>query len=258
MGNVLSENPVELMLRSARLPTTEQVSIAKKSLEEIRESILRADALHGGLLGIEVNAKKDIESQIQVLELRKKALEMEVKCGTSGKYKLLDTAALTWRRPDGWPSLAIFSLNSPTFSIAVSHSNNYFNDTIRVRTTVSPSALPANLRKSYDDVVKKLKQETASGETSTLSCKFEGVIPLEVKEKITKSRKDFEEIFIIAEPANYTLRKHAIKVRPPSPDPLVVGLQDGTLWLIAAFDVTSVEQAMLQSVNGKPPSKGKS
>ena len=72
---------------------------------------------------------------------------------------------------------------------------------------------------------------------------FIGLVPAEVKEKMIAAQADFQRgcILVLAD------ERTAIKGRPWKDlvDPLIVGFHDDTpdlLWLIAAFDLTPLEQ----------------
>jgi len=62
-----------------------------------------------------------------------------------------------------------------------------------------------------------------------------------VKVKILKAHRLFREIFILAEPLNWGLEDVASLPR----DPLVVGWDGTGLSLIAKFDTTPLEEALL-------------
>jgi len=82
------------------------------------------------------------------------------------------------------------------------------------------------------------------------------IIPLEARQKMDAAVRDFKEsstthIYLIAQASTFTWAQQHI-VRQPDPDPLIVGwseLDPEALWLIAAFDVTTVEQLMLSMVS---------
>ncbi len=76
----------------------------------------------------------------------------------------------------------------------------------------------------------------------TLLCRFSGLIPEHIKQKIREARQDFgEKIFIIAEthPSDWSLEE---SLPPPRVDPLVVGIYNNVFYLIADFDTTELEQ----------------
>ena len=104
--------------------------------------------------------------------------------------------------------------------------------------------LPEAIASCYEDVLKTLRQRASKRQKSVkLSCRFEGLIPDDVKQKIAEARGSFKEMFLIAEPKGFEINETAIVA--PKRDPLVVGFDGTKLWLIADFETTPVEEAMI-------------
>jgi hypothetical protein len=142
-----------------------------------------------------------------------------------------------FRTKEGWPSIAIFSLNFPTFEIYV-RKNAY-----GTQPNFTP-VLPWQLQQCFDDVVERLRKHVIREQKPRgvrLAARFSGLIPADVKVKILKARRLFREIFILAEPLNWSLEDVAKLPR----DPLVVGWDGTGLSLIAKFDTTPLEEALL-------------
>jgi len=66
-------------------------------------------------------------------------------------------------------------------------------------------------------------------------CRYTGLIPQPVKEKIQEAKEHFQEIYILTEVADWKLER-------PKRDPLVVGFAGDSLWLIADYDTTPTEE----------------
>lgn len=193
------------------------------------------------LLGVENEARREFESRIN----RLKELESDFSNKNDQLKKLnkivdvyhrLSLEPLKWRDAIGFPKLVVFSLTSPIWRLAV---------TIDGKFSVEPS-LPENISKQYDDVLQLLGKRRSNGKELELTCRFKGLIPNEIRDKIKEARELFSgQIFIIAEPGSLTLKEFTPL---PKGDPLIVGYDHSVdpngLWLIADFDTTSVEEAM--------------
>jgi hypothetical protein len=162
-----------------------------------------------------------------------------------GQYPIFSVEPLTWRNKDGFPRLAVFSLESPDFELSVAGREYYdsYNDSYRRRWTekISPK-LPPEMAACYKDVLRDLKQRAKKERKSMkLRTQFAMLIPQEVRQKITEVRGEFKEILIVAEAPKWDFKQKAIP-RPKNTDPLVVGYDGANYWLIAAFDPTPIEQ----------------
>ncbi len=153
------------------------------------------------------------------------------------QYRQMSLKPLTWRDKKGYPKLAVFTLTSSIFRLAAN--GHYVSKYDLIHDTV----LPSQLYKCYEDVRKIGGKQLYDGECKwTIWCRFSGLIPHRVRQKICQAQVLFgENIFIIAEPKNWEGDKI-------NDDPLVVGYEPraskNSLWLIAEFDVTPVEEAM--------------
>jgi len=155
----------------------------------------------------------------------------------SNAYQRLSLEPLTWRDAEGFPRLVVFSLRSSIFKLRVLPNGYFF---------IEPD-LPTNIANQYNDVLQLLVTMKPKGKGFELICQFEGLIPREVRQKIQEARELFgDNIFIIAEPKKWKLNEI---IPLPTGDPLIVGYAPGDdpngLWLIAEFDTTSVEKAMI-------------
>jgi hypothetical protein len=142
-----------------------------------------------------------------------------------------------FRTKEGWPSIAVFSLHFPTFEIYVR--KNAYGTQPEFR-----PLLPWQLQECFDDVVERLRKHVIRERKPRgvrLAAKFTGLIPADVKVKILKAQRLFRDIFILAEPLQWSLEDVAKLPR----DPLVVGWDGTGLSLIAKFDTTPLEEALL-------------
>lgn len=253
-----------------------EIKRSSAELALVSSQMERGSVVLNNLLGIEKPAEERIKNGLTVLKRQQTQLQSCVTLGT--RYHLLSTEPLTWRDKDGWPRLVVFSLDSPNFEMKVTGSMAAVReDTVRherqigaSRTSISYEkrrvqeyrftrgirpALPHTIGSCYSDVLTKLGQMARKRNKSIrLSCRFEGLIPLETKQKIAEARDLFKHLFLVAEPNGFTISERAITVprpRPrPDPDPLIVGFDGSQLWLVADFNTTPVEEAMIFSLTG--------
>lgn len=200
-------------------------------------------ALLKGLLGVEQVGAKRLKSRITAV--RRQQTAMSKMANLCANYRRLTLEPLQWRNKNGWPTLVLFSLSSPEFELAVIGRRDYGSG-YHFRKEVRPR-LPKPMAACYADVLERL-HEMAKKERRTirLSCTFEGLIPPEIRTEIVKVRGVFgKQIFLMTEAPRFLLKKMAV-ARPapivaPNRDPLVVGFDGKDLWLIANFDLTSIE-----------------
>ncbi|MBI4434954.1 hypothetical protein HY635_04060 [Candidatus Uhrbacteria bacterium] len=151
---------------------------------------------------------------------------------------------LGWRNPDGFPTLAPFSVESEEFAFA-SSPNAWPEE------TVTP-ALPAPIRGCYDDVFKKLRERRARRNVKVrASVTFTGVIPEDVRRTIASAQRAFKDIRVLAEVDRWQLEETELPALRT--DPLVIGYDGQEFWLLAAFDITPLEDAVRQICLGKEP-----
>lgn len=248
------------------IPSAE-IKRSSRQLALVSTQVERGSALLGNLLGIEWASKPRVENGLAVLKREQMELQNRVTFGT--KYHLLSMEPLTWRDKNGWPRLIVFSLDSPSFEISISARNtDDRRNRLRFSTKMFP-ILPDQIAACYSDVQKTLRQRASARCRSKmssaydtdnvrvsvkLSCRFEGIIPGDVKEKIAEARGSFTEMFLIAEPKGFEINETAIVV--PKRDPLVVGFDGSQLWLIADFETTPVEEAMIFTLPSEKKGEG--
>jgi hypothetical protein len=145
-----------------------------------------------------------------------------------------------FRTKEGWPALAIFSLDSPTFEVSYDPEDD--------RLIINPT-LQYPLWECFWDIKKTFRQYLKSKAIKTkkgyyrvvrLKTEFNGLIPADIKSQIQYAKPLFDKIFV--EQQEWT-----VNVSKPIPigDPLVVGWTGQGLYLIAEFDTTPVEEALL-------------
>lgn len=150
---------------------------------------------------------------------------------------------LGWRNSDGMPTLAPFSVERDTFTFSL----NQWRPS-----TISPE-LPTPLRGCYDDVVRLLHKRRNGHDNVEVraTARFDGVIPDDVRRMIVTARPQFKDIRILAEVEAWKIEETELPALRA--DPLVIGYDGEEFWLLAAFDITPLEDVVRQICTGKEP-----
>lgn len=203
---------------ATRLEETPQV------MDELEGEIKRYRKVAERLLPVEERAKDDLDRKIN--DLLAKRLSVE--------YPLLSPEVFGWRNRDGFPQLALFSLEDPRFSIAYDRWSGL---------TFSRS-VPPGLYGFYDDMRQVLaRRKWHEGEVwnASIEARYEGVIPDSTREKISAAQKtkQFPDMYILAEVRKWEVNR----VTLPLGDPLVLGrTKGGYFYLIDKYDTTTIEE----------------
>ena len=225
-----------------------------KEAWELASRIAHLSDLKSQFLPLEEEANKRVTSEIsrdkKELEIltakREKSSRFKF---LASKYHRLSFKPLTWRDDQGYPRLVPFSLETPFFRISSEENWNChvcgdfnfpYKQAKKLYSDVHKkveSARKEQRRKGYDD-----------GSAWVLECRFQDTIPPQIRAKIKEAKADFPSlgIFIVAEARGWEIQKIT---RTLSGDPLVVGYDEkadeNSLWLIADFETTPVEEAMI-------------
>jgi len=186
---------------------------------------------------------RKVSGELRQLERRQKIVEF-----SDGVYQLLDLHPLRWRDTEGFPIYAVFSLDAPQMGFR-STAKFTVGNRIAATSEMIP-AMPYNIQLCYGDVIRNMlersrkmlqKEKRAQEVKTTLFTRFGGLIPLEVKEEITRARasKLFHSILLVAEVEEWHIDSIVVSRQG---DPLIIGFDGYETWLIAAFDTTSAEQ----------------
>ena len=160
---------------------------------------------------------------------------------------------LSWRHSSGLPKIVPMALGGPEFSIGASRlewgSASGF---------VEPQ-LPVPLFKCFRDVMEKAAEYCYRPRSRAVySFEFEGMVPDSTRIKIGEAIKSrhFDNIFLLVETPDKAwrftrtkgiTRRQAVReaMANLSIDPIVVGFAHDALWVIDKFDLTDVEQYVL-------------
>lgn len=223
---------LDQVIEMAKTPPSYDLEALTRELEE-RQGILNS------LFPIETTAREKVSEQITELSAKKNIANILHQ--HAGKYLPVSIEVLRWRKSDGLPKLALFSLESPHFSIV---SDSYGRDHL------SPN-LPPTLAATYSDVQEALRARAHSMKRNDhvgyamISAIFSGVIPESTRGKIKEAMGVFEAIFILAEPDLKYEENFRHEPAPLPVDPVVLGWDGQQLWYIDDFDITPVEEAAI-------------
>lgn len=221
----------------------EAMSLATLDNSYSKEHLNALLSVHKAMLPIESKAIDDLNERI--LNARQDVHQEQV-----GLPKL-SFEPLAWRHQSGLPKIVPMDLRIPTFSIGASRGDS--------RTTcsyVNPN-LPALLRECFRDVAEMAERYCYRRRSSMeYTFEFTGMIPDSTRLKISEATTRFDWIYLLVETPDTAWKVKRTKgitrrqeIREAlaniSIDPIVVGYKHDALWVIDKFDLTSVEQYVL-------------
>lgn len=232
--DLVVRNPIKAAVRLSRRMSVQDIENISSEHESTVEVLNRIDQLQSGLLPIERGLLPVIRSKKTEVARRVQQLKSFDKLN---QYAMFSLEPLKWRNKQGFPRLAVFSLESPNFELSVIGRYGYNRHLWNQK--VNPK-LPKDMKQCYNDVLNKLSEiAKQTKKTTRLRAQFAMLIPQAIKEEITRVRGEFKEMFVVAEVPRWDFKQTAIP--RPHKDPLVVGYDGSNYWLIAAFDPTSLE-----------------
>ena len=188
-----------------------------------------------GLFPAEEDARRSLEKKLDDIEHLIKATLPRVH-----NYPIFSQEPLTWRDKDGYPRLVVVTLDGDG-SVVISAKNNAHEEgNAKWYYTPSNNALSEVIGRNYCDVGRILRRKCPRNGEFSIEMKLgQLIIPTETKQKIAAARTFFgDNIFMVVEATEWVENE----VCYPDPDPLIVGCEDGHLFLIDAFDLTRVEE----------------
>lgn len=247
------------------------VSKAKEAMEPIPAVTKRLSPLREVTQDELSSLVEKRDALLPVETLAKVHLEHQIRCAAVSLQfphaRLLDKQVLKWRWPGRplrasifqvpVPKLALVNLNTPVFYLRRKENN--------IQET---STLPPGLANSvYGDILKRLNRATAFGKRYTLSYTWEGIIPESAKKDIEQAVRFFGHykdayerntppaVYLLTEAPykDWTMASEPIPRPPRHIDPLIVGNMGDDLFVIGAFDPTSLEQYVAMEFMTLPP-----
>lgn len=183
------------------------------------------------LLPVEEGRRSALNQHLETIEHLFKAFKPR-----RHHYPILSTEPLTWRDEQGWPKLVIMPVDLPGYVKIWGKGGTWsyqpaegFEEYREFCENVTDTC--------YDDVGQKLSRSGYDEHFIEMGL-GNLLLPTKVVKKIARARKFFgKQIFLVAEAGEWVEGK----VVYPKPDPLVVGYEDGLLFLIAVFDLKKIE-----------------
>ncbi|MBI4449868.1 hypothetical protein HY634_02310 [Candidatus Uhrbacteria bacterium] len=240
-------DPISATLALARAVSDDDIAATHREIDDLDRrlaALLEVQEVEE-LFAIEKVAKERVDTEIKALRSRRSDRLAKVQ---RPDYRLMPTealiGALSMRTEEGWPRLALFSIASSTVAIKP-------KDQFR-GSPVEPS-LPDPVKQCYDDVVAKVEAlpPAQAGSRNVLIATFPTLIPTEVRRKVAAAKRVFKSVHILAEVERWQHREEEIPQL--AQDPLVIGFDGQSFWLIASFDLTPLEDAIQQICEGSAP-----
>lgn len=212
--------------------TATMIDATKERRAKLSENLVSLSQMRESLLPVEGGARGRIDQEISGAETEIECIDFAAKTG----LPRLSLEPLSWRNRKGFPILAPFGVTKAEIIIKTDFSMD--SSYVRRRTTkFTPAHGEVLYRRVYSDVIAKMNEKVReSGDSVTLSARFEGVIPNETREKI--QQWPAQEVFLVTEVPDWRFEK----VRAPRVDPLVCLWRHDALWLLDKFDTTPIEE----------------
>lgn len=225
--------------RSRDLATLE--STLKGALR--RAADLRAQ-IHAPVFGVEEadsdQLQTELDWRLEYAEHARRVLLPRIH-----SYPILSAEPLTWRDEQGFPKLVILPIDGEGKVQITARRNSWSYEPIGIgsghgefdeigREIIEPC---------YESVGEVLKKQAPYDGVVFIKTALSGLLmPKKTREKIAMARAHFgKQIFLIAEaPQPWEINV----IVPPKPDPLVVGYENGLLFLIDAFNMTRIERVV--------------
>lgn len=235
--DLAERNPIKAAIQLSHKASEAEIENNSVELQRTTGVLERIKKMESSLLPIEKMALPAIHSQKAKVSNRVKQLES---LDYLREYRIFSLEPLKWRNNQGFPRLAVFNITSPNCEFAVVGRREREWERPRWKQDVTPK-LPKEMMDCYKDVLTKLAELAKEAKkTVRLKAQLSIILPDDIRQKIIEVRKQFKEIFIIAEAPNWSLKQIAIP--KPKKDPLVVGYDGANYWLVAAFDQTPLEK----------------
>jgi len=229
--------------------------LEQKHLATLRNQVQLGESVLAELWGIEETASEKIKKALDPIQAQLRALELKA----SGMKKL-SLVPLTWRNAKGLPVLVpfcewsrVFGINTDGNIVGYSrenaalaklglrvlhqqeqpysvgkHEGFVISSAVHGEShTLVELTYPEKIHQCYSDV--RVRE--------SITCDFDGIVPLSTKRKMKSVAHLFSSMYIIAEVESW-------EISLPDIDPLAVGWDGEALWLIDVFDATPAEEAM--------------
>lgn len=241
----------QLTVRKSLIDKAFALTVASPKIEGVQEELNALRGTRDTLLPVEERARLKITERIDELH------QTLVRGGFT--EPMMPMEPLTWRWKSGLPKLALLSLAGSSFNITAQR-----NNANRLGWTINPR-LPEPLWLPYRDVA-KLAESFCIRRNSlrSFTFTFDGVIPSETRVKIAEAlaSRRFEGLYMLVETPDTSWkvetkkglsRWHEFRERFANIniDPLILGYAQEALWVVDKFDLTTLEQYVLDEFSQK-------
>lgn len=237
------------------LSTSKTLDLNPEIEEELNQEYARLSELSSRLLPFESKAKGDLQER---MELLRKSIKLGETAKAVGNLPMLDPIVFTWTKSQSiapssfWktgrtievPSLAFIPSGKAGLELSVDsrgdtwidgewHSNRHY---------------PPSVERAYRGTLAAMKGEVRPHRRLRLSYSYPGVVPEEIRDIIDAEHERlydrrrlhrFDSLAFICEVGSWEIDE---KPEPPVfLDPILVGVKDGSCFVLASFDPTTLE-----------------
>ena len=213
------------------------------ALQQLRDQVCAGEQFLSLLYPIEQRAKECASQALALLQKRRQFLEVR-----NAGLKQIGLEILEWRRADGYPSLALFQIEYPFVVIErksdrtglfwnVDGAGWFISRDLDQQCGRSPAGFQSKNADVSGYPFSACCKNLVLRDGARLWANFSGILPKSARAAIERYRSLFgKDLYIVAEPVSW-------QVAVIDPDPLLVGWDGSSFWLLDAFDLTPVEEA---------------
>lgn len=229
--------------KNTELPHSRDITTLEATLRgSLRKAADLRAQIHAPVFGVESTDTEQLESELDwrltYAQFAARALSPRIH-----NYPILSAEPLTWRDDQGFPKLVILPIDSDGQVQITARRNSWSYEPIGIGSGHGEfDGIGLDIiGPCYDSVGEVLKKQAPYDGVVFIKTNLNGLLmPKKTREKISAARAHFgRQIFLIAEaPQPWEINV----IVPPKPDPLVVGYDNGLLFLIDTFNMTRIER----------------
>lgn len=229
--------------------------VPARDTDQLQAELARVRGLANNLLPVEAQALAEIRERENDLNTQLALLKT---ADAIEGARNLDPAVFSWTKSQaGWPRLwgRTTYLDVPVFAYISVREHGCRIGIHESSSLIDAPGVPKAILPHYAAIMNTIRNNHLSWETRStvrLSYTYQGVIPTHVREIIKREtgmyeeigQRRFEDVGLVCEVDRWEIS--SVKAPPRQfLDPLLVGVRANALWVLAAFDPTSVEQYLL-------------
>lgn len=230
--------------KDSELPRSRDLAILESTLKgALRRAADLRSQIHAPVFGVETvdtdQLQTELEWRLEYAEHARRVLLPRIH-----NYPILSAEPLTWRDEQGFPKLVIVPIDRAGEVEVSANRDRWHYRPIGTGSDVDYGDFGQEIiTPCYESVGEVLRKQAPYGGLISIKTTLNGLLmPKKTREKIAAARAHFgKQIFLIAEaPQPWEINV----VVPPKPDPLVVGYENGLLFLIDTFNMTRIERVV--------------